>query len=248
MTGDYNNSAKPPSVYSLLRRPNLKTGERMYIDTVIDPRSQYRHFHLTDGIIFQPGHTKYFFGTDPTLLKWKYLDCGTIDVKVNLPNNHHRSNSNSNSNKINNGENDDYSNTITVNGGSHDIDMTSQITLARPDLLRLEADRFAVKGTRGNVAVICEVGQNSSDGSWYYKSIREDKNIANHINTVLGQLLELGEHLSQQELIARLVVNAANGGDGRGDNWKMHHEKMLDDLLKHYTKTAQELMSNQKKR
>lgn len=39
--------------------------------------------HKTDGVIFQP-NTPYVCGTDFGLLKWKFTDCITVDLAVQV--------------------------------------------------------------------------------------------------------------------------------------------------------------------
>ncbi len=138
-----------------------------------------KNHHLTDGVIFQPD-TPYVMGTDHALLKWKYLDTATIDVEVMIDN--------------------EGSVTYEVDGGDGiRVDMTRHITLPPQDQARMLADRSAT-GCR-----IAEVGLNPATGSWYYCGVRPDKKTPNHISTVLGTVLEIGEGITATELRVRMM-------------------------------------------
>ena len=107
------------------------------------------HDHLTDGIIFQP-NLPYVCGTDTNLLKWKYLDTVTIDVKL-MPG------------PLNSLHNDFDEDTlyvaVTGEEGSM-VDMTRFIRLPNSERRRLAADR---QETGSNIA---EVGFEPSTGEW----------------------------------------------------------------------------------
>jgi mRNA guanylyltransferase len=104
------------------------------------------HYHLTDGIIFQP-NLPYSCGTDVNLLKWKYLDTVTIDVQIVPP-------------KFNDDE-DVLRVEVSGEDGSF-VDMTRFINLPNSERRRLEADREETK------AKIVEVGFEPTTGEWYY--------------------------------------------------------------------------------
>ena len=172
------------------------------------------HNHLTDGIIFQPNRP-YVCGTDRSLLKWKYLDTVTIDVEI-LPLLH----------------NDD-DNTLRVGClGEEDtrVDMTRHVMLPSSERMRMEADRFEGGGR------IAEVGFDPETGEWYYLTMRADKIAPNHISTVLGTLMELGEGLTADELRFRMSVPT-----GTRDVYRKELRKMLGSLLAHQRKTLNHL-------
>ena len=123
----------------LLSNVSVEKGLRSYKNGDI-------HFHLTDGIIFQP-NLPYSCGTDVNLLKWKYLDTVTIDVRIAPPN-----------------YNDDED-VLRVEVSGEDgtfVDMTRFIHLPNSERRRLEADREETK------ANIVEVGFEPTTGEWYY--------------------------------------------------------------------------------
>jgi mRNA-capping enzyme len=168
------------------------------------------HNHLTDGIIFQP-NSPYACGTDVNLLKWKYLDTVTIDVEM-LP--------------LRPMDDDEALRTGVMGSEDTSVDMTRYIILPKSERMRLEADKFESGGR------ICEVGFDPETGEWYYLTIRTDKVVPNHINTVLGTLLELAESLTADELRYRMSVPA-----GVRDTYRKDMRRMLAQLLDHQRKT-----------
>lgn len=167
------------------------------------------HYHLTDGIIFQP-NLPYVCGTDVNLLKWKYLDTVTIDVELMPP------------------LRSDDEGTLRVGVLGDDqarIEMTRHIHLPGPERLRLEADR------QESGSKIAEVGFDPTTGTWYYLTMRPDKVAPNHISTVLGTLLELAEYLTTDELRYRMSVPA-----GARDTYGKDARGMQKQLLEHQRK------------
>lgn len=170
------------------------------------------HNHLTDGIIFQPNRP-YSCGTDRHLLKWKYLDTVTIDVEL-LP-------------LLHNDEED----TLRVGCLGEEqtrVDMTRHVLLPPSERMRMEADRFDGGGK------IAEVGFDPETGEWYYLTMRPDKIAPNHISTVLGTMMELGESLTTDELRFRMSVPA-----GARDTYRKEMRTMLNQLLEHQRRTLQ---------
>ena len=123
----------------LLSHVSVEKGLRSY-------KNGDTHYHLTDGIIFQP-NLPYSCGTDVNLLKWKYLDTVTIDVQIAPP-------------KMDDGE-DVLRVEVSGEDGSF-VDMTRFIHLPNSERRRLEADRDDTK------ARIAEVGFEPTTGEWYY--------------------------------------------------------------------------------
>jgi len=172
------------------------------------------HNHLTDGIIFQPD-APYVCGTDVHLLKWKYLDTVTIDVEL-LPPGYGRVG------RHNDFQDEDTLTTGVMGTDQTIIDMSRYVLLPPSERYRLEADRFATN------AKIAEVGFDPETGEWYYLTMRPDKVAPNHINTVLGTLLELSESLTAEELQYRMSVPP-----GQRDTYRKDLRGMLGQLLEH---------------
>jgi len=164
------------------------------------------HNHLTDGIIFQP-NLPYVCGTDRNLLKWKYLDTVTIDVEL-MP--------------LRPSDEDDVLRVACMGEDQTTVDMTRYVILPKSERMRLEADR---KDSGGRIA---EVGFDPETGEWYYLTMRNDKIAPNHISTVLGTMLELGESLTTDELRYRMSVPA-----GAKDSYRKDMRGMLKQLLEH---------------
>jgi len=211
----------PANVLPLVRKNFVRrTGLDGLLSKVIEEKSvrSYRngdaHYHLTDGIIFQPD-SPYVCGTDKKLLKWKYLDTVTIDVEILPPNPY---------NNHNNGADDDED-VLDVGVLGEEgtmVNMTRFIHLPQSELRRLEADRHESK------AKIAEVGLDPTTGEWYYLTMRPDKIAPNHISTVLGSLLELAESLNTDELRYRMSVPK-----GTRDTYRKDIRKMQKQLLEH---------------
>jgi len=194
--------------------------DRTELDTLLSHVSEERslriykngdtHNHLTDGIIFQP-NTPYACGTDRKLLKWKYLDTVTIDVKILPPQGRDAD--------------DDILRVACMGDEGSLVDMTRHIHLPNSERRRLEADRH------GNGSKIAEVGFDPTVGEWYYLTMRPDKIAPNHISTVLGTLLELAESLTTEELRYRMSVPA-----GARDTFGKEVRTMQKQLLDHQRK------------
>jgi len=166
------------------------------------------HYHLTDGIIFQPNRP-YQIGTDTHLLKWKYLDTVTIDVELLPPKMNYRTN-----------KEETFRVGVVGDDGSM-VDMTRFVHLPTSEKLRLEADKFETG------AKIAEIGFDPETGEWYYMTMRPDKIASNHISTVMGTLLELAECLGTDELRYRMNVR------GGRDTYRKDVRGMQKQLLEH---------------
>jgi len=200
------NFVKRTELDNLLQHVSKDRGVRVY-------RSSDVHNHMTDGIIFQP-NLPYVCGTDVNLLKWKYLDTVTIDVEI-LPTNFGFGNRRS--------AGDDDEDVLRVGVVAEEgvmVDMTRFIKLPRPERLRLEADR------EESGAKIAEVGFDPTTGEWYYLTMRPDKDVSNHISTVIGTFLELAESLDTDELRYRMSVPP-----GQRDTFRKESRGMLRQLL-----------------
>jgi mRNA guanylyltransferase len=168
------------------------------------------HYHLTDGIIFQP-NLPYVCGTDVNLLKWKYLDTVTIDVELVEGGFHQRGRR---------GGDEDALNTGVMGPDQTSVDMSRYVKLPASERFRLEADKHE-SGAR-----IAEVGFDPLSGEWYYLTMRPDKIAPNHISTVLGTLLELSESLTTEELEYRMSIP-----QGQRDTYRKEFKGMMKQLL-----------------
>jgi hypothetical protein len=204
------NFVKRTQVDRLLSYVKEEKGMRFY-------RNGDAHFHLTDGIIFQP-NLPYVLGTDTNLLKWKYLDTVTIDVEV-------FENNDTDLHIDNNGHESSLLAGVMGPEGTS-VDVSRFIHLPRSERLRLEADRYESNGCR-----IAEIGFEPEIGEWYYLTMRRDKVAPNHISTVLGTLLELSESLTTEELRFRMSIPL-----GVRDTYRKDMRGMLKQLLDHQRK------------
>ncbi|CAM9213255.1 unnamed protein product [Chrysoparadoxa australica] len=146
--------------------------ERIYFE------GDLRH-HKTDGVIFQPNR-HYTTGADKQLLKWKWKDLASIDLKVAMK-----------------GGGDVELSTVGENG---DIDMSKVVHLTLQDKMRLLADMHFTSAT------IAEVAFDDTSGLWLHLGVRPDKDRPNFVRTVMSTLVELGEAISEQELQYRMLV------------------------------------------
>lgn len=208
--------ANPNVALPLVRKNFVKrTDVDELLSFVVEERGMrcYRngdlHYHLTDGIIFQPNRP-YVCGTDRSLLKWKFLDTVTIDVEM-LP--------------LRQSDEDDALRVGCMGEEQTSVDMTRHIILPKSERMRLEADKFESGGR------IAEVGFDPETGEWYYRTMRSDKVNPNHISTVLGTLLELAESLTTEELRYRLSIPS-----GQRDTYRKDMRGMLKQLLDHQRK------------
>lgn len=199
------NFVQRTSVDTLLNFVVEERGMRCY-------RNGDLHNHLTDGIIFQP-NLPYVCGTDVHLLKWKYLDTVTIDVEI-LP--------------LLPSDDDNVLRLGCLGEEQTRVDMTRHIILPSSERMKLEADRYESGGR------IAEVGFDPETGEWYYLTMRADKIAPNHISTVLGSLMELGESLTTDELRYRMSVPP-----GHRDTYRKDMRRMLTQLLDYQRKSLQ---------
>ena len=208
--------ADPNIALPLVRKNFVK---RMELDRLLSYVAEERgmrmyrygdtHHHLTDGIIFQP-NSPYICGTDVDLLKWKYLDTVTIDVEI-LPS-----------------ANEDVLRVGVLGEEGTRVDMTRYLRLPSSERHRLEADKHQLLKSPSVKPSIAEVGFDPTMGEWYYRTMRPDKTVPNHISTVLGTLLELAESLSTEELRYRMSVPS-----GVKDTYTKDIRKMQKQLLEH---------------
>ena len=196
------NFVKRTELDELLTHVHEERGMRCY-------RNGDLHNHLTDGVIFQP-NLPYVLGTDVNLLKWKYLDTVTIDVEE-LPLRHN--------------DDEDTLRVGCLGEEQTHVDLTRHVLLPKSERMRLEADKFEARGR------IVEVGFDPETGEWYYLTLRGDKVAPNHISTVIGSTLELGENVTTEELRYRMSVPP-----GQRDMFRKDMRGMLRQLLEHQRK------------
>lgn len=127
--------------------------------------------HKTDGIIFQPD-APYKVGTDTALLKWKWVDLASVDLRA-------------------------YPATAAVGGGGgvrlcseagnhgEEVDLSRTVHLSEHDQARLVADM------QGSRSVIAEVALDPGSGLWVYMGLRPDKDRPNFITTVISTMVEV---------------------------------------------------------
>ena len=152
--------------------------------------------HKTDGIIFQP-NSPYTVGTDTALLKWKWADLASVDLRV-------------------------YPATDTgggIGGGCNvrlcseagnqgeEVDLSKSVHLSAHDRARLVADMG------GSRSVIAEVALDPGSGLWVYMGLRPDKDRPNFITTVISTMVEVAEGLSEEELKYRMLVDSPASDD-----------------------------------
>ncbi|CBJ31334.1 conserved unknown protein [Ectocarpus siliculosus] len=149
--------------------------------------------HKTDGIIFQPD-APYKVGTDTALLKWKWVDLASVDLRA-------------------------YPATAAVGGGGgvrlcseagnhgEEVDLSRTVHLSEHDQARLVADM------QGSRSVIAEMALDPGSGLWVYMGLRPDKDRPNFITTVISTMVEVAEGLSEEELKYRMLAESPASDD-----------------------------------
>lgn len=177
-------------IMELFRNVSLEGHERIFKD------SKGMH-HKTDGIIFQPD-SPYKVGTDENLLKWKWEDLASLDLRVRM-----------------------YGRSLKIYtdaGGNVEVDLSGSVKLSIQDQARLIAD-MNVKGmfdVESRLYVIAEMALDSTSGLWVYMGTRPEKtrlNTPNFITTVMSTMVEVAEGLSEEELKYRML------SDPSSDDW-----------------------------
>mmetsp|Transcript_35155 Transcript_35155/g.110659 ORF Transcript_35155/g.110659 Transcript_35155/m.110659 type:complete len:471 (+) Transcript_35155:1272-2684(+) len=153
--------------------------------------------HLTDGVIFAP-NTPYYIGTDMDLLKWKFPDTVSIDLKVV--------------------EGDSGELFFYTFGDEGDVLLPGLIHLHETDTARLRADTALLKA---RAPAIAELAADAETGEWVYCCLRPDKGTPNFIGTVLHTLQDVGSGLDAHELVYRL-----NAPSPLENDWAHHLTKM----------------------
>ena len=171
------------SIFELLGRIRTEDMDRVYYD------SERRH-HRTDGIILQPD-SSYSFGTDFSLLKWKWPDMRSVDLLAEFPpsNPRHRV-----------GE-------IRLSCAGPDntlIDCSRRAMLGQFDIWRLIGDTRELMSIQQRPCIV-ECCYQSELGTWSYFHVREDKTQPNMIYTVMSVLMEQADSISIEELECTLA-------------------------------------------
>lgn len=207
----YKKFVKKESLFELLKSFHFEHGERVYKETAASPQESefLRRFryHKSDGIIFQP-NTAYKFGKYYDLLKWKWSDLRSIDLKVMITGIDRPSAGNASSiipalYRVSNKEIYLYctgpENTL--------IDISKRgdynISLDPFDTGRLLAEMEEIilyQGIQKIQGMIIEVIYDVQVGKWIYSKIRKDKTEPNYIDSVLGVFIEQAEAISIDEL------------------------------------------------
>jgi len=176
---------------TLMKLMVYNKGRRIY-------RESDRRYHKSDGLIFQP-NAPYVFGTDVTLVKWKWPELASVDLQVE-PN---RRPGVSDEPSLMAGGPDGTQVDCCMRGSSH-------VGMGVFDTYRLLAD---VEDSTCLVH-IAEVAFNTKVGLWSYFQLRKDKSEPNYINTVMSILLEQAEDVNIGELEARVLSREPGGGAG----------------------------------
>lgn len=179
---------------TLLKLMVYSKGKRYY-------RESERRYHKSDGLIFQP-NTPYVFGTDVTLVKWKWPELASVDLQVE-PNRRPGISEPS----LMAGGPDGTQVDCCMRGSSH-------VGMGVFDTYRLLAD---VEDSSCLVH-IAEVAFNTKVGLWSYFQLRKDKSEPNYINTVMSILMEQAEDVNIGELEARVVAGEPGGSAAGGSS------------------------------
>lgn len=131
--------------------------------------------HKTDGIIFQPD-TPYKVGTDPALLKWKWVDLASVDLRVYQA-----------TTTVGNGGGGGGGVRLCSEAGNHgeEVDLSRSVHLSEHDEARLVADM------QNSRSAIAEVALDPGSGLWVYMGLRPDKDRPNFITTVISTMVEV---------------------------------------------------------
>lgn len=178
-------------IMDLFRNVRTEGRDRVFKDGPL------RH-HKTDGIIFQP-NTPYTMGTDPRLLKWKWADLASVDLRVYPPGVAGESGGRS---SASNSEVRFCSDA----GDRNEVDLSAVVHLSEYDQARLLGD---MRGKH----VIAEVALDPDSGLWTYMGLRPDKDRPNFIRTVISTMVEVAEGLSEEELKYRMLSETPASDD-----------------------------------
>eukprot|EP00903_Cladosiphon_okamuranus_P014342 g13316.t1 len=180
-------------IMDLFRLVHVEGQHRIFKDT---ERSLH---HKTDGIIFQPD-APYKVGTDRGLLKWKWVDLASVDLRVYPA---------AVGNGAGGGGGGGGRVRLCSEAGDHgeEVDLSRTVHLSDHDEARLVADM------QTNRSVIAEVALDPGSGLWVYMGLRPDKDRPNFITTVTSTMVEVAEGLSEEELKYRMMADSPASDD-----------------------------------
>lgn len=207
---------------SLLKSIGVDGGDHVY-RAKAKKAGDVELWHKTDGVIFQP-NSPYECGTDHKLFKWKFTDCITVDLAVQI-----------------------FDGDAVFTCGDN-TDLRGIATLGFEDTARLCADLSNLKTQH---ATICEVGLDPGTGEWFYKGIRPDKDRPNALKTVLSTLVELAENVSVEELEWRLldsVASSSSSSSSSGGDWAAELQGAETNLLEEMRLRVSSMKSSKKRK
>lgn len=177
-------------IMDLFRKVHMEGRHRIFKD---DGRTLH---HKTDGIIFQPD-APYKMGTDTSLLKWKWADLASVDLRAYA----------ATGTGVGGGGGGDVR--LCSEAGQHgeEVDLSKSVHLSDHDKARLMGD---MEGSR---SVIAEVALDPGSGLWVYMGLRPDKDRPNFITTVISTMVEVAEGLSEEELKYRMLSDTPASDD-----------------------------------
>lgn len=209
---------------TLLGKMTLQAGEHVFFDTD-------RRHHRSDGLIFQP-NAKYVFSRHFQLLKWKWPELRTVDLKVVQ----------------------EEVELLPLGGTTSSVARSEWVVYlycSGPDQVPInctkrgdvnvglgEFDTYRLLGDIENAppedkrkgafsSSIVEVAYDVHEGMWSYVQLRRDKTSPNFIDTVLGVFMEQAEAIHIEEL--EYALNAA--AHGLENDYEVRLVKMKTQLL-----------------
>jgi hypothetical protein len=190
------------AIGELLRRLHNEDSGRIYRE------SEKRH-HRTDGIILQPD-APYVMGTDYGLMKWKWADLRTVDLRVEFNNA---------------AASPEQRIQLTCMGPQGEsIDCSKRTLFEAFDRMRVLGD---IRDSGPNNSRIVEVTYNPALGKWRYLHSRPDKAQPNSVYIVMAVLMEQAEGISLEELEYTLLANSSSELD-----YAEQLQKLSEQLIK----------------
>jgi mRNA guanylyltransferase len=152
-----------------------ESGDRVYVDN--------RRNHKTDGVIFTPVNSPYRPTPAAPILKWKFVDKLSADLKIMFDARQQKW-------------------CLYCTGDRHtDIEVRS-VEFSPEDTARLSDDIRQRPNSDGTYVIECTY--DIWAGRWHYASIRADKKQGNHVRTVFDTLEVIAENISEQEISYRV--------------------------------------------
>jgi hypothetical protein len=208
----YKRFLKKEKLSTLLKCFHEESCERMYredknvneSDNETDVNG-LRSDHKTDGIIFQPD-SPYKIGKCYDLLKWKWSDLRSVDLKVVSRSsfyNIHQLHMISASDLFLTCTGPDNSSINISKRGDYNVGL-SEFDTAR---LLSEIEELGASKLH---SLIIEVIYDTTIGKWIYSKIRSDKKDPNYIDSVLGVFIEQAEAITIEELEYSIISSVKN--------------------------------------